>query len=96
MLRVRIPLSFHANHLSDGAFDPSSLVKGWAAEKCAEMLIESGTYECEAHINDAYAGVIAIGATSATVVGPSGWLCDGLATAMMVADKDRAKCFAPA
>ena len=78
------------------ATETVSLVKGWAAEKCADMLIESGAYECEEHINDAYTGVIAIGATSATVVGPSGWLCDGLATAMMVADKDRAKYFAPA
>jgi thiamine biosynthesis lipoprotein len=28
------------------------------------------------------------------VVGPNGWLCDGLATALMVAGEDRAKYFA--
>jgi thiamine biosynthesis lipoprotein len=33
------------------------------------------------------------GAASATVVGPSGWLCDGLATALMVAGEDGAKYF---
>ena len=38
--------------------------------------------------------MIAIGAASATVVGPLGWLCDGLATALMVAGEDGAKYFA--
>jgi len=47
-----------------------------------------------AHINDPYTGLIAIGAQSATVVGPLGWLCDGLATALMVAGTDGAKYFA--
>jgi thiamine biosynthesis lipoprotein len=37
--------------------------------------------------------MIAIGAASTTVVGPSGWLCDGLATALMVAGEDGAKYF---
>jgi thiamine biosynthesis lipoprotein len=37
--------------------------------------------------------MIAIGAQSATVVGPSGWLCDGMATALMVVGEDGAKYF---
>jgi len=150
-------LCLQAKHLTDGAFDPwtveggfdpSGLVKGWAADKCADMLVSlgiehvqvnaagdlslrggfydgvvkpwrigvvnpdnraevvetfeiidgaiatSGTYERGAHINDPYTGLIAIGAKSATVVGPLGWLCDALATALMVAGEDGAKYFA--
>ena len=149
-------LCLQAKHLTDGAFDPwaveggfdpSGLVKGWAADKCADMLVTlgiehvqvnaagdlslrggfydgvakpwsigvvnpdnrtevvetfeisdgaiatSGTYERGAHINDPYTGLIAIGAKSATVVGPLGWLCDALATALMVAGEDGAKYF---
>jgi thiamine biosynthesis lipoprotein len=37
--------------------------------------------------------MIAIGAASATVAGPLGWLCDGLTTAQMVAGEDGAKFF---
>jgi thiamine biosynthesis lipoprotein len=131
-----------------GGFDPSGYVKGWAADKCADLLVSlgiehvqvnaagdlslrggffdggvkpwrigvvnpdnraevvetfeisdgaiatSGTYERGAHINDPYTGMIAIGAKSATVVGPLGWLCDGLATALLVAGEDGAKYFA--
>ena len=150
-------LCLQAKHLTDGAFDPwaveggfdpSGLVKGWAADKCADMLVTlgiehvqvnaagdlsvrggffdvavkpwrigivnpdnraevvetfeisdgaiatSGAYERGAHINDPYTGLIAIGAKSATVVGPLGWLCDALATALMVAGEDGAKYFA--
>ena len=150
-------LCLQAKHLTDGAFDPwaveggfdpSGLVKGWAADKCADLLLSlgiahvqvnaagdlslrggfydgvvkpwrigvvnpenraevvetfeifdgaiatSGTYERGAHINDPYTGLIAIGAQSATVVGPLGWLCDALATALMVAGTDGAKYFA--
>ena len=150
-------LCLQAKHLTDGAFDPwaveggfdpSGLVKGWAADKCADLLVSlglehvqvnaagdltlrggfydgvvkpwrigvvnpdnrsevvetfeitdgaiatSGTYERGAHINDPYTGLIAIGAKSATVVGPLGWLCDALATALMVAGEDGAKYFA--
>ena len=150
-------LCLQAKHLTDGAFDPwaveggfdpSGLVKGWAADKCADLLVAlgiehvqvnaagdlslrggfydgvvkpwrigvvnpdnraevvetfeisdgaiatSGTYERGAHINDPYTGLIAIGAKSATVVGPLGWLCDALATALMVAGEDGAKYFA--
>jgi thiamine biosynthesis lipoprotein len=53
----------------------------------------SGTYERGAHIHDPLNGLIAIGAKSATVVGPLGWLCDSLATAVMVAGQDSAKWF---
>ena len=150
-------LCLQAKHLTDGAFDPwaveggfdpSGLIKGWAADKCADMLASlgiehvqvnaagdlslrggfydgvvkpwrigvvnpdnraevvetfeisdgaiatSGTYERGAHINDPYTGLIAIGAKSATVVGQLGWLCDALATALMVAGEDGAKYFA--
>jgi thiamine biosynthesis lipoprotein len=150
-------LCLQAKHLTDGAFDPwaveggfdpSGLVKGWAADKCADMLVTlgiehvqvnaagdlalrggfydgvvkpwrigvvnpdnraevvetfeisdgaiatSGAYERGAHINDPYTGLIAIGAKSATVVGQLGWLCDALATALMIAGEDGAKYFA--
>ena len=150
-------LCLQAKYLTDGAFDPwaveggfdpSGLVKGWAADKCADLLLSlgiehvqvnaagdlalrggfydgvvkpwrigvvnpdnrtevvetfeifdgaiatSGTYERGAHINDPYTGLIAIGARSATVVGPLGWLCDAMATALMVAGADGAKYFA--
>ena len=134
----------------DGGFDPSGLVKGWAADICADLLVgagaqhvqvnaagdlalrggyfdtndatvkpwkigvvnpdnkqevlqvfeimdgaiaTSGTYERGAHITDPYTGMIAIGAKSATVVGAQGWLCDALATGLMVAGQDAAKWF---
>jgi thiamine biosynthesis lipoprotein len=40
--------------------------------------------------------MIAIGALSATVVGPLGWLCDAIATAVMVGGTDSAKWFSQA
>jgi thiamine biosynthesis lipoprotein len=152
-------LCSRARWLSDGAFDPwavvggfdpSGLVKGWAADKCADILVAagadhvqvnaagdlalrggwfdhktstikawpigvvnpdnalevvqvyeimdgaiatSGNYERGAHIRDPYTGMIAIGAKSATVVGAEGWLCDAMATAVMVAGQDSAKWF---
>jgi len=152
-------LCAQAKWLSDGAFDPwavtggfdpSGLVKGWAADKCAYILVAtgvphvqvnaagdlalrggwfdsvaeeikpwsigvvnpnnklevvkiyeisdgaiatSGTYERGAHIHDPHSGMIAIGAASATVVGPLGWLCDAMATALMVGGSDSAKWF---
>ena len=155
-------LCLQAKDLSDGAFDPwsvqggfdpSGLVKGWAADICADMLVAagaehvqvnaagdlalrggwfdqsvgaikpwkigvvnpenkqeivqvfeitdgaiatSGTYERGAHITDPYTGMIAIGAKSATVVGPLGWLCDALATGLMVAGEDAAQWFGQA
>jgi len=125
---------------AEGGFDPSGLVKGWAAEVGAQMLVEagvenvlinasgdivlrggkpiddgvkkpwnigiadpddtesfvkifdvmdgsvatSGDYEKGAHIIDPHTGLIAIGARSASVIGPDGALCDALATALMV------------
>ena len=53
----------------------------------------SGTYERSAHIKDPHTGLIAIGARSATVVGPDGGLADALATALIVAGRDGAKWF---
>ena len=148
-----------AKGLSDGAFDPwavaggfdpSGLVKGWAADVAADLLVAagvglvqvnaagdlalrggwfdsvasvvkpwsigvlnpdnraeivkvyeitdgaiatSGTYERGAHIHDPVNGLIAIGAKSATVVGSEGWLCDAMATAVMVAGQDSANWF---
>ena len=128
-----------------GGFDPSGLVKGWAADNCAEILLAagadhiqvnaagdlalrggftreqpwsigvvnpdnrleilqtfeisdgaiatSGTYELGAHINDPHTGMIAIGAKSATVIGPNGAIADALATALMVAGRDGAVWF---
>ena len=53
----------------------------------------SGTYELGAHIKDPHSGLIAIGARSASVLGPDGGLCDALATALIVAGKDGAVYF---
>jgi len=155
-------LCLQAKHLTDGAFDPwaveggfdpSGLVKGWAADKCADLLVASGAqhvqvnaagdlalrggffdvtdnvvkpwsigvvnpdnrgevvkvfeimdgaiatsgaYERGAHISDPHTGMIAIGAKSATIVGPQGWLCDAIATAVMVGGTDSAKWFSQA
>ena len=129
----------------EGGFDPSGLVKGWAADRCSEILQEagakhiqinaagdlslcggyfdgenvapwsigvvnpqkrqeilqvfeimdgaiatSGMYERGAHILDPHSGLIAIGARSATVIGPDGGLADALATALMVEGRDGA------
>ena len=128
----------------EGGFDPSGLVKGWASDVAAKMLVSagvenvlinaagdlvlrggqlseegeskpwnigisnpddvnqivksfdvvdgsvatSGDYEKGAHIVDPHTGLIAIGARSASVVGPDGALCDALATALMVDGRD--------
>lgn len=125
-----------------GGFDPSGYVKGWAAEKAADLLVvagcesvqvnaagdlalrssancppwrigvvnpdeksqimqvfeitnghiaTSGTSEKGAHIHDPFTDLIAIGAKSATVIGPDGGICDALATAVMVDGKDAAR-----
>jgi thiamine biosynthesis lipoprotein len=128
-----------------GGFDPSGLVKGWAADKCAQILqaagaehiqvnaagdlslrggftpdkpwtigvvnpdnhleilqtfeiqdgaiATSGNYERGAHISDPHTGMIAIGAKSATVLGPNGAIADALATALMVDGRDGAAWF---
>lgn len=133
-----------------GGFDPSGYVKGWAADRVAQILVAggcghlqvnaagdlslrggnlldsgevepwkigvvnpdnkhevlrvfeiwdgaiatSGTYERGAHITDPHTGLIAIGAKSATVVGPDGGLCDAMATALMVTGDEGAQLFA--
>ena len=46
-----------------------------------------------AHIHDPLTGMIAIGAKSATVVGAEGWLCDAMATAVMVGGTESAMWF---
>ena len=51
----------------------------------------SGDYEKGAHIIDPHTGLIAIGARSASVIGPDGALCDALATALMVDGIDAQK-----
>ena len=56
-------------------------------------IASSGTYERGAHIIDPYSGLIAIGARSATVLGPDGGLADAMATALMVTGDDGAKFF---
>jgi thiamine biosynthesis lipoprotein len=53
----------------------------------------SGTYERGAHITDPFSGLIAIGARSATVIGPDGGLADAMATALMVTGDDGANLF---
>jgi FAD:protein FMN transferase len=53
----------------------------------------SGTYERGAHITDPFSGLIAIGARSATVIGPDGGLSDAMATALMVTGDDGANLF---
>lgn len=127
----------------EGGFDPAGLVKGWAADNCAQILLDvgaehiqinaagdlslrgghfageniepwsigvvnpanrqevvqvfkimdgaiatSGSYERGAHILDPHSGLMAIGARSATVIGPDGGLADALATALMVEGRD--------
>lgn len=131
-----------------GGFDPSGLVKGWAADRCCEILqshgaqhiqinaagdlslrggnfvegevipwvigvvnpenteeivqvfnimdgaiATSGAYERGAHILDPHTRLIAIGAKSATVIGPDGAFADALATALMVDGRDGAGWF---
>ena len=151
-------LCLQAKDLTDGAFDPwcveggfgpSGYVKGWAADRVAQMLVRagcahvqvnaagdltlrggnlldsgeiepweigvsnpdntqevlrifeiydgaiatSGHYERGAHITDPFTGILAIGAKSATVLGPDGGLTDALATALMVTGDEGAKFF---
>jgi thiamine biosynthesis lipoprotein len=54
----------------------------------------SGAYERGAHIVDPFTGTIAIGAASATVIGPDGGLTDAMATALMVTGESGAGLFA--
>lgn len=57
-------------------------------EVADESVATSGDYEKGAHIGDSHTGLIAIGARSASVVGPVGALCDALGTALMVDGRD--------
>jgi thiamine biosynthesis lipoprotein len=53
----------------------------------------SGVSEKGSHIKDPFTGLIAIGALSATVVGPDGGMAEALATALVVEGKDGARWF---
>jgi thiamine biosynthesis lipoprotein len=68
-----------------GIRDPRSenkVLHDFELENCA--IATSGTYE-KAHIIDPYTKLIAIGSSSASVIGPSGAVCEALATALVVA-----------
>lgn len=68
-----------------GIRDPRSADKvltEFELKDCA--IATSGTYE-RAHIIDPYTKLIAIGSLSASVIGPSGAVCEALATALIVA-----------
>ena len=62
-------------------------------ELVSGAIATSGQYEIGAHIINPRDGMIAIGAASATVMGPDGGLADALATALMVDGKDGAAIF---
>ena len=53
----------------------------------------SGVGEKGSHIKDPFTGLIAIGALSATVIGPHGGMAEALATALVVLGKDGAALF---
>lgn len=53
----------------------------------------SGVGEKGSHIRDPFTGLIAIGALSATVIGPDGGIAEALATALVVLGKDGAVLF---
>lgn len=62
--------------------DVSEIVKIFdLSEGC---IATSGTYQKGPHIVDPYTGMIAIGALSATIIGPEGALANALATALIV------------
>ncbi len=104
-----LTLALQATTLRGGWFDSTAgVVKPWSIgvvnpdnrseivkvyEITDGAIATSGTYERRAHIHDPLNGLIAIGAKSATVVGAEGWLCDAMATAVMVAGQDGAKWF---
>jgi thiamine biosynthesis lipoprotein len=129
----------------DNGFDPSGIVKGWAAQEIATIFSDagfkhiqidasgdlylkdgesselpwaigvknpdakeqvlrifniwdgaiatSGNYERGEHIRDPFNSLPAIGARSATVIGPSGGLCDALATALNVSGRNGSSWF---
>ena len=71
--------------------DPKTIVKVF--EIMDGAIATSGTYERGSHIIDPFTGTIAIGARSATVLGPDGGIAEALATALIVVGKDGAKWF---
>ena len=85
--RVHKPWSIGIRHPDD----PKTIVKVF--EIMDGAIATSGTYERGSHIIDPFTGTIAIGARSATVLGPEGGIAEALATALIVAGKDGAKWF---
>ena len=72
-------------------FDAKVILKVF--ELSGGAIATSGTYERGSHIRDPHTGLIAIGARSATVIGPDGGLADALATALVVAGREGAGWF---
>ena len=71
-----------------GPNDPKQIVKVIKISDGA--IATSGTYEQGSHIFDPITKTIAIGARSATVIGPDGGLAEALATALIVSGRDGA------
>ncbi len=71
--------------------NPLKILKVFSIKEGA--IATSGTYERGSHIIDPFTNLIAIGALSATVYGPSGTGCDVLATALIVSGKDGVRWF---
>ena len=95
-------ISVRGGLFHDGVFDPWPLqIRN--PEKFDEVIKDvpmhdgaittSGVSEKGSHIKDPFTGLIAIGALSATVVGPDGGMAEALATALVVAGKDGAVWF---
>ena len=79
---------------TDGIYNPNNNLEVVKVYEITDGAIAtSGTYERGAHIHDPLTGMIAIGAQSATVVGAEGWLCDAMATAVMVGGTDSVSWF---
>lgn len=72
--------------------NPNEIVK--VIEIHTGAIATSGTYLKGPHILDPKTGLVAIGALSATVVGPVGALADALATGLVVAGREGAGWFA--
>ena len=71
--------------------NPNQIVK--VIEGNAGAIATSGSYLKGAHIRDPKTGLVAIGALSATVVGPDGALAEALATGLVVAGREGAGWF---
>ena len=72
-----------------GPNDPKQIVKVIKISDGA--IATSGTYEQGSHIFDPITKTIAIGARSATVIGPDGGLAEALATALIVSGREDRK-----